>query len=90
MTTHDTVAREQKAASFSRKLGIALICAVLVVTLVIMKPAAPDDLDRKTASIFVPRSTLHDYIDIRQFMHDMRERVADTAGTRDGSSSGDH
>jgi len=44
MTTHDTVAREQQAASFSRKLGIALICAVLVVTLVIMKPAAPDKL----------------------------------------------
>jgi len=49
-----------------------------------------DDLDRRTATIFVPRATLHDYIDIRQFMHDMRERVADSAGTRDVSSSGDH
>ena len=49
-----------------------------------------DELDRRTATIFVPRSALHDYIDIRQFMHDMRERVAETAGIGDGSSSGDH
>lgn len=35
-----------------------------------------DDLDRRTASIFVPLATLHDYIDVRQFMHDMRERVS--------------
>jgi uncharacterized protein len=48
-----------------------------------------DELDRRTATIFVPRSTLHDYIDIRQFMHDMRERIAETAGTRAGSSSTD-
>ena len=35
-----------------------------------------DELDRKTAEIFVPRSMVHDYIDDRQFLHDMRERVA--------------
>jgi TRAP-type uncharacterized transport system substrate-binding protein len=33
-------------------------------------------IDRATATMFVPRSTVHDYIDCRQFLHDMRERVA--------------
>jgi hypothetical protein len=33
--------------------------------------------------MFVPRSTVHDYIDFRQFLHDMRERVEkkDSRGT---------
>ena len=33
-------------------------------------------LDEKSAKIFVPRSKVHDYIDFRQFLHDMRERVS--------------
>jgi len=34
-----------------------------------------DALDRDSATIFVPRSSLPIYIDFRQFLHDMRERV---------------
>jgi hypothetical protein len=34
-----------------------------------------DLIDQKSARLFVPRSTVHDYIDFRQFLHDMRERV---------------
>jgi hypothetical protein len=34
-----------------------------------------DRIDEKSAKMFVPRSTVHDYIDFRQFVHDMRERV---------------
>ena len=39
------------------------------------------DLDliaEKSAKLFVPRSTVHDYIDFRQFLHDMRDRVEGT------------
>jgi hypothetical protein len=32
-------------------------------------------IDRVSATMFVPLSTAHDYIDFRQFLHDMRERV---------------
>jgi TRAP transporter TAXI family solute receptor len=35
-----------------------------------------DALDRASSTIFVPRSSLPNYIDFRQFLHDMRERVA--------------
>lgn len=41
-----------------------------------------DELDRKTAAIFIPRSMVHDYIDDRQFLHDMRERVSGSADQR--------
>ena len=34
-----------------------------------------DLIDRTSAKMFVPRSIVHDYIDVRQFLHDMRERV---------------
>jgi TRAP-type uncharacterized transport system substrate-binding protein len=34
-----------------------------------------DRIDLASAKMFVPRSTVHDYIDFRQFLHDMRERV---------------
>ena len=34
-----------------------------------------DRLDRASATMFVPRSIVQDYIDFRQFLHDMRERV---------------
>ncbi|MCP3981451.1 MAG: hypothetical protein GY716_19300 [bacterium] len=34
-----------------------------------------DTLDRASATMFVPRPVVHDYIDFRQFLHDMRERV---------------
>ena len=34
-----------------------------------------DRIDRLSNSIFVPLSTVHDYIDFRQFLHDMRDRV---------------
>jgi hypothetical protein len=37
-----------------------------------MRPAA---IDKSSARIFVPRSVVHDYIDFRRFLHDMRERV---------------
>ena len=33
-------------------------------------------LDRASATIFVPRSNLQAYIDFRQFLHDMRDRVS--------------
>jgi len=35
-----------------------------------------DALDRDSATIFVPRTSLPSYIDFRQFLHDMRERIA--------------
>ncbi len=35
-----------------------------------------DAVDRESATIFVPRTSLPDYIDFRQFLHDMRERVS--------------
>jgi len=34
-----------------------------------------DALDHASATIFVPRSRLQEYIDFRQFLHDMRDRV---------------
>jgi hypothetical protein len=34
-----------------------------------------DLIDEKSAKMFVARSIVHDYIDFRQFLHDMRERV---------------
>jgi hypothetical protein len=34
-----------------------------------------DLMDQKSAKMFVPRSSAHDFIDFRQFLHDMRERV---------------
>jgi len=34
-----------------------------------------DLIDQKSITMFVPRSIVHDYIDFRQFLHDMRERV---------------
>ena len=34
-----------------------------------------EEIDRASSSLFVPRSKLLDYIDFRQFLHDMRERV---------------
>ena len=40
-----------------------------------------DRIDRASAAMFVPRSTVHDYIDFRQFLHDMRERVEKQDGT---------
>jgi TRAP-type uncharacterized transport system substrate-binding protein len=39
-----------------------------------------DRLDQASAKVFVPRSVIHDYIDFRQFLHDMRERVKATVG----------
>jgi len=35
-----------------------------------------DQIDRASAKTFVPRSAVHDYVDFRQFLHDMRERVS--------------
>jgi hypothetical protein len=32
-------------------------------------------IDKASATIFVPRSAAQDYVDFRQFLHDMRERV---------------
>lgn len=34
-----------------------------------------DSVDRDSAKAFVPRSNVQEYIDFRQFLHDMRERV---------------
>jgi len=34
-----------------------------------------DLIDQKSAKMFVARSIVHDYIDFRQFLHDMRDRV---------------
>lgn len=34
-----------------------------------------NSVDRATAKLFVPRAGAHDYVDFRQFLHDMRERV---------------
>ena len=39
-------------------------------------------IDEKSAKMFVPRSKVHDYIDFRQFLHDMRERVERSGGTQ--------
>ena len=39
---------------------------------------AKEALDRASATIFVPRSSLPNYIDFRQILHDMRERVAES------------
>ena len=41
-----------------------------------------NELDKKTAGLFVPRSMVHDYIDDRQFLHDMRERLEESATDR--------
>lgn len=46
-----------------------------------------DALDQKTAGLFIPRSMVHDYIDDRQFLHDMRERVEASAAVDNGESS---
>ena len=35
-----------------------------------------DRIDVASAGMFVPRSIVQDYVDFRQFLHDMRERVA--------------
>ena len=37
-----------------------------------------DRIDADSATIFVPRSSVHDYVDIRQFLHDMRDRISDS------------
>lgn len=34
-----------------------------------------DRIDQATAKLFVPRACAHDFVDFRQFLHDMRERV---------------
>jgi len=34
-----------------------------------------DRIDRASAKMSVPRSIVHDYIDFRQFLHDMRDRI---------------
>jgi TRAP-type uncharacterized transport system substrate-binding protein len=34
------------------------------------------EIDRASSGIFVPRSKLAEYIDFRQFLHDMRDRIA--------------
>ena len=34
-----------------------------------------DSVDRDSAKAFVPRSIVSEYIDFRQFLHDMRDRV---------------
>ena len=39
-------------------------------------PAEP--WNRASATTFVPRTNLPAYIDFRQFLHDMRERVSQT------------
>jgi TRAP-type uncharacterized transport system substrate-binding protein len=39
-----------------------------------------DQIDKTSAKMFVPRSTVHDYIDFRQFLHDMRERIESRRG----------
>ena len=49
-----------------------------------------NELDRRTAKLFMPRSMVHDYIDDRQFLHDMRERIAGTSAIGEASSSEDH
>jgi hypothetical protein len=41
-----------------------------------------NELDKKTAALFVPRSMVHDYIDDRQFLHDLRERLKVSAAGR--------
>lgn len=38
-----------------------------------------NQLDRDTATMFVPRSKVQDYVDFRQFIHDMRDRLANSA-----------
>lgn len=44
-----------------------------------------DRIDQKSAGLFVPRSTVHDYIDFRQFLHDLRERVERNPNIEQGS-----
>ena len=34
------------------------------------------EIDDASSKIFVPRSKLAEYIDFRQFLHDMRDRIA--------------
>ena len=34
-----------------------------------------DEIDGASVTMFVPRSRVHDYIDLRQFLHDMRGRL---------------
>jgi hypothetical protein len=34
------------------------------------------EIDQASSRIFVPRSNVAEYIDFRQFLHDMRERIA--------------
>ncbi|MGI9470756.1 MAG: TAXI family TRAP transporter solute-binding subunit [Rubripirellula sp.] len=34
-----------------------------------------EEIDTATATMFVPRGLTHDYVDFRQFLHDLRERV---------------
>ena len=41
-----------------------------------------DRVDRASAKMFVPRSVVHDYIDFRQFLHDMRERIEQRGSDR--------
>ena len=41
-----------------------------------------NELDRVSAKMVVPRSRVHDYIDFRQFLHDMRERVKNKDDSR--------
>jgi hypothetical protein len=36
-----------------------------------------DDLDQMSARYFVPRFTVHAYIDVRHFLHDMRDRITE-------------
>ncbi len=39
-----------------------------------------DQIDQVSARMFVPRAIVQDYVDFRQFVHDMRERVASGEG----------
>lgn len=39
-----------------------------------------DKIDHATAKMFVPRGLTHDYVDFRQFLHDLRERVLQGSG----------
>ena len=41
-----------------------------------------DRIDKASATMFIPVSTVHDYIDFRQFLHDLRERVKSSDGKR--------
>ena len=37
-----------------------------------------DRMDQATATLYLPRSIAHDYVDFRQFLHDMRERIRES------------